>query len=223
LAERPHDRILRDIGREILGPIGVVQKGRSRTWLDDQLWFVTVIEFQPGRSPGAYLNVGVNWLWEPKSHYSFDLGSRVMELQVAHEDWPAKARLLVETAAAEVIAYRGRLPHVGAAASAMTDAGIPAGWPVFHAAIANALAGNAEEADRLFQRFLASEDPRPWAVEARDRARGLRALLTDDSGFRHQIIDDIKRSRALLCLREISLKPLPLQPPRELSRDIRRR
>ncbi len=42
-----HTRLLTAAARSILRPLGCVQKGRSRTWLDDQDWWVGVVEFQP--------------------------------------------------------------------------------------------------------------------------------------------------------------------------------
>jgi len=78
-----HNRLLTSAARAELVPLGCVQKGRSRTWLDDHEWWVGVVEFQPSAwSKGSYLNVGVCWLWYEKDYYSFDTalvadGSRI--------------------------------------------------------------------------------------------------------------------------------------------------
>ena len=62
----------------MLRPVGLVQQGRSRAWLDDRGWWVGVVEFQPSSfSRGSYLNVGVNWLWTPEEDLAYDLGGRV--------------------------------------------------------------------------------------------------------------------------------------------------
>ena len=42
-----HNRIIQQLCREALLPLGVFQKGSSRTYLDDNDTFFTVIEFQP--------------------------------------------------------------------------------------------------------------------------------------------------------------------------------
>ena len=61
----PHSRIIQQMCRETLLPLGVFQKGRSRIYIDDNHAFFTVIEFQPsGFSTGTYLNVGIHPLWE---------------------------------------------------------------------------------------------------------------------------------------------------------------
>jgi hypothetical protein len=67
--------LLSEAARRHLRRLGVVQKGRSRTWLDDNGWFVTVVEFQPsGFGKGSYLNVGAHFLWSWNDFLSFDPG-----------------------------------------------------------------------------------------------------------------------------------------------------
>src|SRR5256885_11111558 len=57
----PHSKLITAAAREILRPLGLFQKGRSRVWLDDQGWWLGVVEFQPSDwSKGSYLNVGAN-------------------------------------------------------------------------------------------------------------------------------------------------------------------
>jgi hypothetical protein len=73
----PASRLLTQAGREVLRPLGLRQKGRSRTWIDDHGWWLAVVEFQPSSwSLGSYLNVGVMWLWRDSDHLSFDLNYR---------------------------------------------------------------------------------------------------------------------------------------------------
>src|ERR1700761_427171 len=82
-----HSRLINVAARTILRPLGCVQKGRSRTWLDDQSWWVGVVEFQPsGWARGSYLNVGACWLWSEKNYLSFDAGHRVQEFQPFIDD-----------------------------------------------------------------------------------------------------------------------------------------
>ncbi|MDR2926132.1 MAG: hypothetical protein LBU76_09355 [Azoarcus sp.] len=58
------DKLIAKAAREILKPTGLFQVGTSRTWIDDNGWFLTVVEFQPSSwSKGAYLNVAVSFLW----------------------------------------------------------------------------------------------------------------------------------------------------------------
>jgi len=61
---RVHSKIINTSARHAFGPLGIIQKGASRTWLDDHGWWLTVIGFQPSAwSKGTYLNIGAMWLW----------------------------------------------------------------------------------------------------------------------------------------------------------------
>jgi hypothetical protein len=74
----PHSTLITAAARDALRQLGLSRKGRSRTWLDDQGWWLGVVEFQPSSwSRGTYLNVGVNWLWNVKDYITFDVGGRV--------------------------------------------------------------------------------------------------------------------------------------------------
>ena len=75
-----HDKIIKNAAADILGPIGVFQKGQSRTWIDDNGWFLTVVEFQPSTwLKGSYLNVGIHYLWNKSDPLTFDYGYREHE------------------------------------------------------------------------------------------------------------------------------------------------
>ena len=60
-----HSKIIKQICKEILIPLGVFQKGTSRLYLDDNDYFFTVVEFQPSNwDRGTYLNIGLTFLWD---------------------------------------------------------------------------------------------------------------------------------------------------------------
>ncbi len=60
-----HSKIIKQICKEVLIPIGVFQKGNSRVYLDDNGYFFTVIEFQPSAwDRGTYLNISIHFLWD---------------------------------------------------------------------------------------------------------------------------------------------------------------
>ncbi len=74
----PHEAILRSAARAHLAPLGMKQKGRSRTWIKDNSWWLAVVEFQPSSwSKGSYLNLACMWLWHPQDHISFNVCERL--------------------------------------------------------------------------------------------------------------------------------------------------
>lgn len=77
-----HNKIINNAAKKILLPHGIFRKGSSRCWIDDNDYFLTVIEFQPSAyDRGSYLNVGITFLWEKtealNKSLSFDIGGRV--------------------------------------------------------------------------------------------------------------------------------------------------
>ncbi len=75
-----HNKIIRNAAKKILSPHGIFQKGQSRIWVDDNGWFLTIIEFQPSSWPkSSYLNVGICFLWTKRKNISFDIGYRVKD------------------------------------------------------------------------------------------------------------------------------------------------
>lgn len=62
--KQDHNKIIRRAAGEVLKPLGLFQVGQSRLWIDDNGWFLTLVEFQPsGFSKGSYLNVALHFLW----------------------------------------------------------------------------------------------------------------------------------------------------------------
>ncbi|MEO8588349.1 MAG: hypothetical protein ABI432_03190 [Flavobacteriales bacterium] len=77
MAEADHNAILKRIARGRLLPLGIVQQGRSRTFLLEKGWYTIVIEFQPSSfSKGTYLNVGADFHFFPRDHFAFAHGYR---------------------------------------------------------------------------------------------------------------------------------------------------
>ena len=72
-----HNKIIRKAARTVLGPMGLIQKGQSRTWIDDNGWYFTVVEFQPSAyGKGSYLNVGIHFLWSKHDYLGYSIGGR---------------------------------------------------------------------------------------------------------------------------------------------------
>ena len=69
----PHSKIIRQLCKEFLLPLGAFQKGTSRIYIDDNGYFFTVVEFQPsGYAKGTFLNIALHFLWNEREYLSFD-------------------------------------------------------------------------------------------------------------------------------------------------------
>jgi len=200
--------ILTRYARDVLRPLGLRQKGRSRTWLDDHGWWLGVVEFQPSSwSKGSYLNVGATLLWrpEPEAVISFDFGPYRVEPFVeaqSEEQFAADASRLAERAAEEIIRLRATLPNVAEAASALErQARRLGGWDNWHAAVALGLSGQLAEAASYLDQVIRSEDDREWWIPVRRAAHRLRKAIEEDSAaFRRLVLGYIAMSRRALRL-----------------------
>jgi hypothetical protein len=211
-AAQNHDRVLRDAARSVLGPLGLTQRGRSRTWLDDRIWHVIVVEFQPSSwSRGTYVNVAAMWLWNPKDYFSFDYGPyRVQGFESADEaQWPERCRAAATVAADRVAKLQGDLIDIGAAARHLSSHP-DAGWPTFHAAVASGLAGGVGRARALAKKVLREDDGVDWHREMKARVLEYSGLFDDPPEYRARIVAEIQQTRALLNLPDRSAAEIDL-------------
>jgi hypothetical protein len=196
------NHILRDAARAALAPLGLAQRGRSRTWVDDRGWHLIVVEFQPSSfGRGSHLNVGIMWLWHARDHVAFDTGGRVAGFRSSEEgDWASSSHDLASLAADRVREIQAEVRSVEDAARMLTATPPAPGWATFHAAVAAGLAGNGAQAATLFERVLPSEPTRDWQRDLQAHAEVLRRQLSDTDAFLRSIADDISRARQALRL-----------------------
>jgi len=196
-----HSKLIAAAARNVLGPIGLFQKGRSRTWLDDHGWWICVVEFQPSSwSRGSYLNVGCTWLWHVNDCLSFDEGGRVEPFSRFRDESQCElvANSLAEQAANEIIRYRKLFPNVHQVCAHYLQRWPDGFWPSFHAAVACALAGEADQARRLFKQVTDSkEDSRDWVISAQADATQLSLIANDIEHIRHVVTERVQKSREL--------------------------
>ncbi len=190
--------------RKYLRPLGVFQKGRSRTWIADQGRWMVAVEFQPSSwSKGSYLNVGCTWLWNVKSYISFDEGSRVSGFHpfVSTTQFGPKAEKLAQDAANEVTRYRELFPTVQSVSDYYSRKTLPSGWPSFNAAVAHGFSGRIEQAARLLNHWgNVGEDAPEWLKAAQRDGKELSAIVSDQVQFRKLTSERVAKARKLLDL-----------------------
>jgi len=214
-----HNKIIHQLASERLKPLGLIQKGRSRTWLDDHGWWLIVVEFQPSSSSqGSYCNTGIDYLWWPKDHLAFGW------------DW---AR--VQTESGDFISFSGDLDGFETAFHSMVDGAAKVtlrhrrsqgsddqtvlrgltrrrrrrGTPLYSdydVAAASGLLGDMKRARKAFGRIASTDDDqRDWVLRAKDTASTLASLLERPGDFAVELADRVAITRSALKLPEASL------------------
>ncbi|MGW7445997.1 hypothetical protein [Kitasatospora sp. NPDC054795] len=217
-APSPASRLVTQAARDVLRPLGLRQRGRSRTWIDDRGWWLGVVEFQPSSwSQGSYLNTAVMWLWQDCDRLEFHVGGR----EAGHEAFEDEERFtplaagLAHRAADRIVEYRARFADLPSTARHLTAHPARRGnpWDNYHAGIAAGLAGDAATArDRLTRAVqqLSGTDI-PWMVDAHRSALELRDLA-EDTGALHAWAAE----RISSCRRRLKLGPPPAGIPEGL-------
>lgn len=208
----PHSKIIADAAKRNLAPIGLSRKGRSRVWLDDRGWYVTVVEFQPsGFSKGSYLNVGAHFLWSWSGSTSFDLGYRVngFVMFAGNENFAAEIEQLAGAAVKEVERLRSVLVSPTVVAKVVPSNANATSWACYHQAVSLALSGDMDESGKLFRglakpalEYYATESQRAYEIDRAAKCELLWRKIEDPSAFRDAIIELIGVQRKSLHLNE---------------------
>ncbi len=206
-----HPKIIAQAAKETLAPLGIFQKGRSRTWIDDRGWWIVVIEFQPsGTSKGSYLNVGAMWLWDENDYFSFDFANdgecriaRFVEYVDEKQFTPEVIRL-ASLAKAEALRLRSKFVSIHDAAlylpAKATRDDNP--WTKLAAAIALGYVGKRFRARWLFKSIERKKPVHEWEYKLQERARGFAETLDRPDDFQRYVEEAIWRTRKLLKLPE---------------------
>ena len=200
----PHSKIIAASAAEILKPLGIFQKGRSRLWIDDHGWWLGLVEFQPSSwSKGSYLNVGMMWLWHEKDYFSFDLFERLSTFvsYKSNDQFAKESARLTGLAAEKICEYREMFPDVDAAAGYLTDRVRAQNfWDLFYASVACGYSGNITAAHNYFDKLKQDAAERDWERSLQARGAELDSIVDDCDKFRKQINQTILATRRLLKL-----------------------
>lgn len=196
-------RLINAAAKAALQPLGCVQKGRSRTWLDDRSYWVGVVEFQPSSwATGSYLNVGACWLWSEKDYLSFDAGYRIDGFHAFQGDEPFAevAKRLAERARDEVEALRERFPSPSHVQAWISRKGPSSIRDHYHLAVSAGLAADWDQSARSFADVMSDPEDRPWAADIKRRAAELMQCAESGGGFEREVMETVRRSRQRLGL-----------------------
>ena len=207
MAEVNHNTLIAQAARTALRPVGCIQKGRSRIWLDDHHWWVTVVEFQPyGWSKGTYLNVGACWLWYTKDFLSFDDGYRVDSFTSGEdlEAFESAVEGVAARAKQEVLHFRQRFAALPAVAEHLNSKETRPSdvRSHYHAGVSAGLVGRQAESERRLRAVLAAEERDvEWVNNLKTECDRLLHLVNDAPAFRNHISSVVAASRAALKLK----------------------
>lgn len=196
-----HSKLIAAAAKKALVPLGFHQKGRSRIWLRDHGWWVTVVEFQPSAwAEGSGLNVSAHWLWSEQAHLSFDYfrcSEPFIEYSSDAQFEPVAIRL-AQSAAQEANRLHQTFTSIEAASAVLAakEHALPqegqGSWPAYDAGMTMALSGQTDEAATLFKSV---RDERVRSAVGR-----VEKFLSDPVAFRREADNLIAAHRRVIGL-----------------------
>jgi len=203
-----HNKIINAAARMALKPAGAIRKGQSRLWLDDNGWYITLIEFQPSSSPGSLLNIGVQFMWYPKEVYAFDAGYRQQDIgsiRYRNDDqFTPQAQAMAEAARDRMLVIRQQMQDITSASAyihGLLAENPVTVWTYLHQGMLHLLQGHTDEALSRFRQLLAEPDSWEWALALKAHTQELMLHIQHQ---RHLpwLAEIVQKSRALKKLPE---------------------
>jgi hypothetical protein len=206
-----HSKIINKIARKILPEYGIKRRGQSRTWLDDQYWFTTIIEFQPhsGRQ-GTCLNVGINFHWYEQDYFSFDIGNRESAfIDFKNEkQFQSEIESLAKKALKLTLELRNKMVDLKNAEKNIISHEFASDnlWGNYHRAIICGLNNEPKKSEKYFKRILKNEFEYDWELQLKQRVENLKTELNNISEFKKRVDEIIEKTRNEKKLNKTEIK-----------------
>ena len=192
-----HNDLLAIAAKQVLGPLGLRRRGKSRLWIDDHGLWLLVVEFQPsGWSKGSYLNVSASWLWTGTDHLAFDVFKRVggFASYEVGQDFSPLANQLAELAKLEIIEQRERFKSLHHILHHLESEDATS-WTLYSLGIVHGWLGHQTQADQAFQRLASRPAEHGWQRDLKARAEALANLVGDQAAFQAAIRETVTSAR----------------------------
>ena len=220
-----HSKIITKVAKQKLKPLGIAQKGKSRIWLDDNVWFTTQIEFQPSSwARGAYLNIGANFHWYKQEYMSFDLEYRrgnFVEYK-NDEQFTNAMEKFCDLTIQKVLELRERLATLLSAKDNILAYNFSSEelWGNYHKGTICGLTGNFDELNKFYSDLLKVDSTKQWTcgntgvvhsthIEWIDELKeNVKYLLKKTSSldiFKAEVLNIIAETRRLKKLSEVEI------------------
>ncbi|MCL1992794.1 MAG: hypothetical protein FWG66_07590 [Spirochaetes bacterium] len=197
-----HNKIIKAIATKLFKPHGIKRKGQSRLFIDDNGWFIIIIEFQPHNyNRGAFLNIGINFNWYLNDYFSFDIGGREKDfIEYKNTDqFTAEIKKICEYSIEKINGYRSQFKNIKDAEKIILKTQYTSDdfWGNYHRGIISGLVGNMDNLKKYFEKILNEPDDNiGWRIELKKNIKELKALAEkDSSNFNEKIKGIIKEAR----------------------------
>ncbi|MDR2578995.1 MAG: hypothetical protein LBC70_09370 [Chitinispirillales bacterium] len=207
-----HNKIIKAIAKKSFIPYGIKQKGQSRSFIDDNGWYIIIIGFQPSKyGNGTYLNIGINFNWYVKDFFSFDIGGRENNFveYINVDQYTKEINKLCDFSIQKIIEYRNKLKKINEAENYIINYEYTSDdlWGNYHRGIISGIVGNKNNMNKYFNKLLNENNNNfEWIIELMKRVKELKDIGNNNLGeYIEKIKAIIKETRKLNRLDEIEI------------------
>ena len=204
-----HNKIIKRVASKTFKQYGIKQKGQSRLFIDDNDWFLIIIEFQPSKlGNGTYLNIGINFNWNVQDYFSFDIGNREKEFVecINEEQFTEEINKLCKHSIEKACNYKNKFRDINNAEKIILKHNFTSDelWGNYHRGIISGLVGNKNNSSKYFNKLLeVPENNIEWIIELKKQIKGLMDLATKNTAdFTEKIQLIIRETRKLKKLED---------------------
>jgi|LakMenEpi03Aug12_release.lakeMendotaPanAssembly.Ray.scaffolds.fasta_scaffold559819_1 hypothetical protein len=195
-----HNKLLTKIAKARFKQTSIRQKGQSRMFLQDNFWYTTLIEFQPsGYDKGTFLNIGVDFNFYPRDHFTFSFGNREKEFIKfeSQAQFENAVNSLCELTLKRTSEIQSQLATYSNATATLKKTFNPTNsWQNFDLGIITALSGDKTNAKILLEKVISGNCGYEWEKDRKEFTVKLLDWLNSDS-FNNKINEEIILTRKL--------------------------
>jgi len=220
-----HSKIIAKVAKQKLKPLGIVQKGKSRIWFDDRVWFTIQIEFQPSSwSRGTYLNIGANFHWYKQEYLSFDFECRQEQFieYKNDEQFMVETERLCDLTIQKVIEIREKFATISSAKKFILEYNFSSDklWGNYHKGTICGLTDDFDGLNKYYSNLLKEDSMKQytdgntgvvhsmrveWIDELKEKVKYLLTKTSSFDLFKTEIMSIIVESRRLKKLPEVEI------------------
>jgi hypothetical protein len=203
-----HNRLLKKVVKARLTPHGIIQEGKTRTFLYDNGWWAIIVEFQSSSfSKGTYLNIGIDFNFYPRDYFAFEYGYREkgfdeVNNEVQFEHMVNEYCDFVIDKAEEL---KSKFKNARSAIKAYEKQSANSGWDNFNLGILFGIAGQLKTSKQLLRKVVKEKCESDWEFERQKLVHEIISWPNDHHIFIEKIKDLINRARLMKKLPVVDL------------------
>lgn len=203
MIQSDHAKLICEVAKEYLAPLGFVQKGKSRLWFHDQGWYLILVEFQPSSwNKGSYVNVGINLLWTERDNFAFNEGKRIGKF-LKFETEAHFSHMMQNTMrqlTREIRKYHNLKRSTDKIANLFGKSQPENIWNLYHTGVAYGISDNSKKAAIFLNKLIEQPNQIAWQKQVEQQTVKLLKLLPDSDEFQQAVIKIILNTRFKLGL-----------------------